>query len=100
MNTKKEQWAMVLDNRRSTYYVSDKGRCKRVHKKTGKEELSYGVKNECTGYICFAGGYVHRHVAKAFLPNVDNLPEVDHMNSNREDNSVANLRWSTCKANR
>ena len=34
-------------------------------------------------------------VAKAFLPNPNNLKEVDHINNNRLDNNVKNLRWIT-----
>ena len=38
---------------------------------------------------------VHRLVAEAFLPNVDNLPEVHHKNHDRKDNRVHNLQWVT-----
>lgn len=34
-------------------------------------------------------------VAKAFIPNPENKPEVDHINRNRKDNRVENLRWAT-----
>lgn len=36
---------------------------------------------------------IHRLVAEAFLPNVDNLPEVDHLDRNKHNNIVSNLRW-------
>ena len=39
--------------------------------------------------------YVHRIIAQMFLPNPDNLSEVDHLKHNRLDNRVCNLRWST-----
>lgn len=39
--------------------------------------------------------YPHRLVATAFLPNPDNLAEVDHINRIRTDNRVENLRWVT-----
>lgn len=36
---------------------------------------------------------VHRLVALTFIPNPDNLPEVDHIDGNKENNHVSNLRW-------
>ncbi len=36
---------------------------------------------------------IHRMVAEAFLPNPEQLPIVDHINRNRIDNQIDNLRW-------
>lgn len=36
---------------------------------------------------------IARLVAETFIPNPDNLPEVDHINRNKTDNCIENLRW-------
>lgn len=43
--------------------------------------------------------FVHRLVADAFLPNPNNLPEVNHKNLNKLDNSTDNLEWVSRKDN-
>ena len=56
--------------------------------------LTKGYKGVC---LCKDGKQkthkVHRLVAQAFLPNPDNLPQVNHKDEDKTNNSVNNLEW-------
>ena len=41
----------------------------------------------------------HRFVAECFLPNPDNLSDVNHIDEDKQNNKVSNLEWTTHKDN-
>jgi len=65
-------------------------------------------KNKDTNYymvILYNGSirkikYLHRLIAIHFIKNSNDLPEVDHMDSDKSNNCVENLRWISMKDNR
>ena len=57
---------------------------------TGYKRVSLGRQNTY---------YVHRLVATHFLENPDNLPQVDHIDGDRTNNFILNLRWVSAKLN-
>ena len=78
------------------YEVSDEGNVRNKITgrilKAGKNNIGYVQVKLCKDGI--GKSYrIHRLVAKAFIPNPDNKPEVDHIDENKLNNSVDNLRW-------
>lgn len=85
------------------YQITDDGR---VWSKRNKMYLSTNRKDG-NGYpqvVFYRDGKqfpidIHRLVAKAFIDNPDNKPCIDHIDANKENNKVENLRWCTYKEN-
>ena len=42
---------------------------------------------------------IHRLIALAWIPNPENKPQIDHINKDRKDNRIENLRWATAMEN-
>lgn len=81
------------------YQVSNMGRVRRATRGQGyRGEFLKPHLNECGYYkIRLPTGqhYLHRLIANAFIPNPDNKETVDHINRQRTDNRIENLRWAT-----
>lgn len=82
------------------YSISDFGRVR--NDKTGKFLKPYQKEN---GYLQIQMGrktmpqYVHRLVAKAFIPNDEEKPQVNHKNGDKTNNTISNLEWVTASEN-
>ena len=90
-----EEWQRVEE---TNYEVSNQGRFRRV----GQRNIISGSLNK-DGYIDVSINKrvyrLHRLVAQAFIPNPRGKEIVDHIDGNRANNCVSNLRWVTAQEN-
>ena len=102
----KEIWKDIEDFN-GTYQVSNLGRIKMLDyiasdgrklkgriRRTSKNNSGYTIINIKSKHFL-----VHRLVAKAFIPNPNNYPQINHKDENKQNNRVDNLEWCTNKYN-
>ena|SRR5688572_27789296 len=81
------------------YWVSSLGRFKNGYGrilKFHKHKKGYlMVQLPKEGYARGARWQAHRLVAKTFIPNPDQLPQVNHLDEVKTNNAVSNLQWCT-----
>lgn len=103
----KELWKDIKDYE-GLYMISNLGRVKSNHGKgrilKPRQSKSPGIEGMYQRVMLFKDGVkhnkrIHRLVAEAFIPNPDNKPYVDHIDTNPSNNTVTNLRWCTNQEN-
>ena len=87
------------------YKVSNYGRVISLHNKPYIRLMIFHITNN--GYYrlnLFNNSirkhyFIHRLVAEAFIPNINNYPCINHIDENKLNNNINNLEWCTVKYN-
>ena len=96
-----EERQIIIDNELTYYSINKLGQVKNLNTKKflkGTNLHSYIYVNLTVGKKR-KNRAVHQLVAQAFLPNPNNYIIVDHINGDRQDNRVENLRWASALEN-
>jgi hypothetical protein len=95
----------LLPGYKYKYYINSKGSVIKQTKR-GIRQLKGGTFSNGYRFVSLTistrvtqNELIHRLVAEAFIPNPNNLPCVNHIDGNKQNNNVENLEWCTFSEN-